>query len=197
MPVPSAHSVCLRCTRNFSLMACDARVTRMLQYCAHAHKCASAKVSGDRIQPKTPMARGPVPLKVEEPSTRTPGVPDELWAFPHNLAAWANKLGLFRADVAELASVAPSTVTRWMKFEIPASFTHVLRLEDAMKLKRGTLTRPLANPADVDSPALGASSGTDLRDIVPADFEERAEREIRAGMTRRVVGTQKRQKKAL
>jgi transcriptional regulator with XRE-family HTH domain len=85
----------------------------------------------------------PKPLTPVEPRKRAPGVPDGLWSFPRNLADEANARDLTQKDLAELAGVSQSMISRWMHYEVENLKTWtVLKLEGGMRLAHGELTLP-------------------------------------------------------
>ena len=89
------------------------------------------------------MPARPLPLRPKEPAKRPPGIPDELWNFPRNLAAFANARKLSPAEVAEMAGVSPSTISRWLSYDIEGlPVWGVIALEKGMGLPHGTLTLP-------------------------------------------------------
>lgn len=128
------------------------------------------------------MPRGPVPLKVTEPKVRPKEMLDEFWQFPHNLAAYANRLGYFRDDVATMAHVKRSTVTRWLNYELEPTLRCLVLLENAMGLPRCTLIRPIVDLAPIES-----ANGTADRGAITVEVEQAAEREMHAGLRTRVV----------
>lgn len=88
------------------------------------------------------MPARPLPLKAKEPK-RPPGIPDGLWFFPRNLADHANARGLSQKEIAAMAGVRQSSVSRWLAYEVanlPVRYT--MALEDAMGLAHGVLTSP-------------------------------------------------------
>jgi transcriptional regulator with XRE-family HTH domain len=83
----------------------------------------------------------PKPLTPVEPRKRAPGVPDGLWSFPRNLADEANARDLTQKDLAELAGVSQSMISRWMHYEVEnLKALTVLKLEGGMQLAHGELT---------------------------------------------------------
>ncbi len=89
------------------------------------------------------MPAHPLPLRPKEPSKRPPGIPDGLWNFPRNLAAFANSRKLSQADVAKMAGVSTSSISRWLSYDIEGlPVWSVLALENGMGLEHGSLTLP-------------------------------------------------------
>ena len=89
------------------------------------------------------MPAHPLPLRPKEPAKRPKGIPDGLWNFPRNLAAFANSKKLSQADVAKIAGVSPSSISRWLSYDIEGlPVWSVMALEDGMGLPHGTLTLP-------------------------------------------------------
>lgn len=89
------------------------------------------------------MPARPLPLRPKEPHKRPPGIPDGLWNFPRNLAAFANSNKLSPAEIAEMAGVSPSTISRWLSYDIEGlPLMGVLKLEQGMHLPHGALSLP-------------------------------------------------------
>ncbi len=89
------------------------------------------------------MPARPLPLRPKEPPKRPPGIPDGLWNFPRNLAAFANARKLSQASVAEMAGVSVSSISRWLSYDIEGlPVWSVMQLEREMGLAHGTLTLP-------------------------------------------------------
>ncbi len=89
------------------------------------------------------MPARPQVLKAVEPKTRPPDIPDGLWFFPRNLADYGNASGLSQEQLAAIANVTQSTISRWLHYAIESlQVRHVMALERGMKLPHGTLTLP-------------------------------------------------------
>ena len=92
------------------------------------------------------MPAHPMPLKPKEPAKRAPGIHDGLWYFPRNLADQANARGLSAAQIAAMAGVSPSKVSRWMSYNtgslLELKLSEVMALEAGMELPHGTLSLP-------------------------------------------------------
>jgi hypothetical protein len=119
-------------------------------FIAHAHHCASAKTRAWRIWQNSRGRKMPahaLPLRPQEPK-RPKGIPDGVWYFPRNLADHANARNLSPENLAAMAGISPSKITRWMQYNAGSlrklSFVEVWALEDGMGLERGTLTLPPA-----------------------------------------------------
>lgn len=90
---------------------------------ARSQTCASGKtlrlvIWQDSCGRKMPAR--PLPLKAKEPK-RPPGIPDGLWYFPRNLADHANARGLSQKQIAKMAGVKQSTISRWLAYEITSA----------------------------------------------------------------------------
>lgn len=84
-----------------------------------------------------------LPLRPREPAKRSPGIPDGLWYFPRNMADHANARGLSQKQIAAMAGVKQSSISRWLSYEIDSlQVRHVMALEEGMGLEHGTLTKP-------------------------------------------------------
>lgn len=91
------------------------------------------------------MPARPQPLAAVEPKKRPPDIPDGLWFFPRNMADYANSRGFSQEQVAAIAGVSQSTISRWLHYGIESlQVRHVMALERGMGLEHGTLTRPPA-----------------------------------------------------
>jgi hypothetical protein len=119
-------------------------------FIAHAHHCASAKTRAWLIWQNSRGRKMPahaMPLRPQEPK-RPKGIPDGIWYFPRNLADNANARGLSPENLAAMAGISPSKITRWMQYNAGSlrklSFVEVWALEDGMGLERGALTLPPA-----------------------------------------------------
>jgi hypothetical protein len=112
------------------------------------HACASAKTRNARIwqdSRKKKMPAHPQPLIAHEPKKRTADIPDGLWYFPRNLADYGNAKQLSQEQLAAMAGVGQSTISRWLHYNIDAlQVRHVMALEHGMGLEHGTLTKPPA-----------------------------------------------------
>lgn len=87
-------------------------------------------------------------LRPKEPQKRPPGIPDGIWYFPRNLADHANARKISPKELAKMAGISPSKITRWMQYNEGSlrslGFLEVWALEDAMGLPRDALTTPPA-----------------------------------------------------
>ena len=114
---------------------------------ARTQTCATGKtlrlvIWQDSCERKMPAR--PLPLRAKEPK-RPPGIPDGLWYFPRNLADHANARGLSQKQIAAMAGVKQSSVSRWLAYEIASlPIRYVMALEEGMGLEHGVLTRPPA-----------------------------------------------------
>lgn len=110
------------------------------------------------------MPARPLPLEIKnKPSNRDPSVPDGAWLFPERLVTFGNALGKSREDLAKLAGVNPSTITRWLQYKGLGGVNRgaVENLERGLGVPAGTL---MASPGV--QAALG--KGTSLASVADA-----------------------------
>ncbi len=93
------------------------------------------------------MPAKPSPLKAKEPKERPEDVSDGLWQFPRNLAEWANAKGKSQGEVATMAGVSQSTVSRWLSYQGLSGVyaNNIVRLEAGLGLAPGTLLRSVVD----------------------------------------------------
>lgn len=94
------------------------------------------------------MPAKPKPLEALTPTPkREADVPEVIWALPIKLATLSAALGFFQADVARVAAVNQSAVSRWLHYkglaDLPAA--RIIMIERGLGLKPGALL-PQADP---------------------------------------------------
>jgi transcriptional regulator with XRE-family HTH domain len=81
---------------------------------------------------------------------RPAGMPEGLWLAPERISRFAGAQKFGRQQIAELAGVDSSTVSRWLSRKVSPDAVSLARLELGLKLPAGTLT---ADPTQLGNTA--------------------------------------------
>ena len=133
------------------------------------------------------MPARPMPLELTKPDKRPADVTDGAWMFPERLLTFGSALRKSREELAALAGVNPSTITRWLQYKGLGGINRVAveKLETGLLLPRGTLlatpdqhgkTQPLASVADaavalgldgtvIEALLGGGKTGDEMKDL--------------------------------
>ncbi len=121
-------------------------------------------------------------------------VPEGLWLAPVRIAGHGRERNLGRQEIAELAGVSASTVSRWISRKISPDAASLSRLELGLKLPAGALTADptqlgnTASPISVIDSALVLGLDQTVVDALFGGPGAREMRELPEDLRRAVLG---------